>query len=91
MRAVTHFVLNTTFGPNVAGVSPPRTAASSPHRRGAGALLGHSPTATRALGQSVSSFLCLGIDHERFTYKFQGLNQRLTGVEEAHVVRAILA
>lgn len=33
---------------------------------------------------------CLGIDHERFTYKFQGLSQRLTGVEEAHVVRAIL-
>jgi hypothetical protein len=33
---------------------------------------------------------CLGIDHERFTYKFQGLNARLTGVEEAHVVRGIL-
>jgi arylsulfatase A-like enzyme len=24
---------------------------------------------------------CLGIDHERFTFKFQGLDQRLTGVE----------
>src|SRR6185369_10621156 len=24
---------------------------------------------------------CLGIDHEKFTYKFQGLDQRLTGVE----------
>ena len=34
---------------------------------------------------------CLGIDHERFTYKFQGLNQRLTGVEKAYVVRGILA
>ncbi|MEQ8765050.1 MAG: DUF1501 domain-containing protein [Planctomycetota bacterium] len=33
---------------------------------------------------------CLGIDHERFTYKFQGLNQRLTGVEPAHVVKSIL-
>ena len=33
---------------------------------------------------------CLGIDHDRFTYKFQGLSQKLTGVEEAHVVRAIL-
>ena len=32
----------------------------------------------------------LGIDHERFTYRFQGLDQRLTGVEEAHVVRDIL-
>ncbi len=34
---------------------------------------------------------CLGIDHERFTYKFLGLDQRLTGVEPAHVVRPILA
>ena len=33
----------------------------------------------------------LGIDHERFTYKFQGLDMRLTGVEEAHVIRDILA
>ncbi len=33
---------------------------------------------------------CLGIDHERFTFKFRGLNQRLTGVEEAHVVHDIL-
>ncbi|MEZ4702296.1 MAG: DUF1501 domain-containing protein [Rhodothermales bacterium] len=34
---------------------------------------------------------CLGIDHERLTYKFRGLDQKLTGVEEAHVVRGILA
>jgi len=33
----------------------------------------------------------LGIDNERFTYKFQGLDQKLTGVEKAHVVKAILA
>jgi uncharacterized protein (DUF1501 family) len=33
----------------------------------------------------------LGIDHERFTFKFQGLDQRLTGVEPARVVREILA
>jgi len=34
----------------------------------------------------------LGIDHEKLTFKFQGLDQRLTGVEEpAHVVREILA
>jgi uncharacterized protein (DUF1501 family) len=33
----------------------------------------------------------LGIDHERFTYKFQGLDQKLTGVEKAQVVKAILA
>ncbi len=33
---------------------------------------------------------CLGIDHSRFAYKFRGLNTRLTGVEEAHVVHDIL-
>jgi hypothetical protein len=33
----------------------------------------------------------MGIDHSRFTYKFQGLDQRLTGVEERHVVKAVLA
>jgi len=32
----------------------------------------------------------LGIDHERLTYKFQGLDQRLTGVEPASVVTALL-
>jgi uncharacterized protein (DUF1501 family) len=34
---------------------------------------------------------CLGIDHARFTHKFRGLNTRLTGVEEAHVVKGILS
>jgi hypothetical protein len=29
---------------------------------------------------------CLGIDHERFTVKFQGLDQRLTGVESPKVI-----
>jgi hypothetical protein len=33
----------------------------------------------------------LGFDHERLTYKFQGLDQRLTGVEPAHVVPELLA
>jgi hypothetical protein len=33
----------------------------------------------------------LGIDHTRFTYPFRGLDTKLTGVEEAHVVRGILA
>ncbi len=32
----------------------------------------------------------LGIDHARFTHKFQGLDARLTGVEPARVVRDIL-
>jgi uncharacterized protein (DUF1501 family) len=34
---------------------------------------------------------CMGIDHSRFTFKFQGLDQRLTGVEEQHVVKPLLA
>jgi uncharacterized protein (DUF1501 family) len=33
----------------------------------------------------------LGIDNTRFTYPFRGLDAKLTGVEEAHVVREILA
>ncbi|MFM8400639.1 MAG: DUF1501 domain-containing protein, partial [Pirellula sp.] len=33
----------------------------------------------------------LGIDHERFTFKNQGLDLRLTGVEEARVVKELLA
>lgn len=33
----------------------------------------------------------LGIDHERLTFKFQGLEFRLTGVEKARVVKEILA
>ena len=34
---------------------------------------------------------CLGIDHSRFSEKFRGLHVKLTGVEEAHVVKGILA
>jgi hypothetical protein len=34
---------------------------------------------------------CLGIEHERLSVKYQGLDVRLTGVEEHHPVRAILA
>ena len=33
---------------------------------------------------------CLGIDHRRFVFPFQGLDQRLTGVEEASVVKPIV-
>ena len=32
-----------------------------------------------------------GIDHERFTYRYQGLNVKLTGQDSAGVVKAILA
>jgi len=33
----------------------------------------------------------LGVDHEKFSYRFQGLDFRLTGVEPARVVKEILA
>lgn len=33
---------------------------------------------------------CLGIDHERFSVKFQGLDQRLTGVESPKVINELL-
>ena len=33
----------------------------------------------------------LGIDHKKLSVKFQGLDMRLTGVEEAHVVKDVLA
>ena len=33
----------------------------------------------------------LGFDHTRLSYRFQGLDQRLTGVEPARVVNEILA
>jgi hypothetical protein len=32
----------------------------------------------------------LGIDHERFTHRFQGLDYKLTGVDHSRVVREIL-
>ena len=33
----------------------------------------------------------MGIDHTRFSFKFQGLDNKLTGVEEKHVIKAVLA
>ena len=33
----------------------------------------------------------LGIDHSKLIYRFQGLDNRLTGVEEAHVLKKIIA
>ncbi len=34
---------------------------------------------------------CMGIDHSKFTFKYQGLDQRLTGVEPASIVKGLLA
>ena len=33
----------------------------------------------------------LGMDHERFTFRYQGLNQRLTGVEQSRVIKELIA
>jgi hypothetical protein len=33
----------------------------------------------------------LGIEHEGFSVKFQGLDAKLTGVEKANVIKGILA
>ena len=33
----------------------------------------------------------LGVDHNRLTFKYQGLDQRLTGVEPCRVVEEVLA
>jgi uncharacterized protein (DUF1501 family) len=33
---------------------------------------------------------CMGIDHNRFSFRFRGLHSRLTGVEQANVVKKIL-
>jgi hypothetical protein len=32
----------------------------------------------------------LGVDHEQFVYRFQGLDQKLTGVEPAHAVKELM-
>lgn len=34
---------------------------------------------------------CLGIDHRRLSFKSQGLDMKLTGVEEHHAVKGVLA
>ncbi len=49
----------------------------------------HDPVHIRDLNATILH--CLGIDHERLTFRFQGLDQRLTGVIPAHVVTQILA
>jgi hypothetical protein len=32
----------------------------------------------------------LGLDHNRFSYQFQGLDMKLTGVEKARVVKELI-
>ncbi len=49
----------------------------------------HNPVAVRDLHATMLHQL--GIDHERLSFPFQGLDQRLTGVEPARVVQEILS
>lgn len=70
---------------------------------GGGVKAGHSHGATDDLGYNAvenvvhvrdlhaTMLHLLGIDHHRFSEKFQGLDMKLTGVEPARVVREILA
>jgi hypothetical protein len=48
----------------------------------------NSPVHVRDLHATILH--CLGVDHERLTYRHQGLDFKLTGVEKANVVREIL-
>jgi uncharacterized protein (DUF1501 family) len=54
--------------------------------------LGYNATEQRAHVRDFHATLLhlMGIDHRRFSYRFQGLDFRLTGVEEAHVLHDIL-
>ena len=70
---------------------------------GGGVRGGHTHGRTNELGNEVvegatnvrdihaTMLHLLGLDHERLTYRYQGLDQKLTGVEEARLVREILA
>lgn len=49
----------------------------------------HNPVHVRDLHATIQHLL--GFDHERLTVKFQGLDQRLTGVEAARVIDDLLA
>ena len=51
--------------------------------------IAQNPVAVRDLHATILHQL--GIDHRKLSFPFQGLDQRLTGVEEAHVIQGILA
>ena len=56
--------------------------------------LGYNATKNRVHVRDLHATMLhlLGIDSKRFTYRFQGLDARLTGVEdEAHVIKSIVA
>ena len=49
----------------------------------------HDPVHLNELNATILH--CMGIDHSQFTFPFQGLDQRLTGVEEVHPIKALMA
>jgi len=55
--------------------------------------IGHKAVADRVGVHDLHATLlyALGLDHERLTFKFQGLDQRLTGVEKSRVVQEVFA
>ena len=56
--------------------------------------LGYNATTDRVHVRDLHATMLhlLGVDSKRFTYRFQGLDARLTGVEdEAHVIKSILS
>ena len=48
----------------------------------------HNPVAVRDLHATMLHQL--GIDHKKLTFPFQGLDQRLTGVEPSHIIKEVL-
>ncbi len=70
---------------------------------GAGLRRGFQTGATDELGYAAVDNVCtvhdlhatmlhlLGVDHERFTFKFQGLDAKLTGVEPSRVLKELIA
>jgi hypothetical protein len=60
---------------------------------GASDELGFNATEDRVHVRDLHATLlhCLGLDHQRLTFNFQGLDAKLTGVEPAHVVTKLLA
>jgi hypothetical protein len=55
--------------------------------------IGYSPATTPTLPRDFQATLLhlLGLDYQKLTYSYQGLNQKLTGVKPASVIKEVLA
>ncbi len=70
---------------------------------GAGVKKGHAYGETDPLGYKITKdpvyvrdfhatlLHMMGYDHSRLSYPYQGLNQKLTGVKQANVIKGIMA